>query len=55
MSGYKTMTYYLHFAENPIRFSQVVYEEIWIFIKYVTRTIPSKFWQNAESQGASIF
>ena len=24
ISGYETITYYLHFAENPIRFGQVV-------------------------------
>ena len=24
ISGYETITYYLHFADNPIRFGQVV-------------------------------
>ena len=24
ISGYEIITYYLHFAENPIRFGQVV-------------------------------
>ena len=42
ISGYEYITYYLHFAENPIRFGQV-YAEIWIFIKYITRPFPPSF------------
>ena len=28
ISGYETITYYLHFAENPIRFGQVVTQKM---------------------------
>ena len=42
ISGYETITYYLHFAENPTRFGQVVmqkYDLFFIFYKLFHKTI----------------
>ena len=44
ISGCETITYYLHFAENPIRFGQVVTQKYkFSYIKVCHETIPSKF------------